>query len=193
MENKMPDLMLASKLADDMFDALGIELPEETSLRFVKMLKDLTSFQNVTNEEVASIVNKLFNIDVISDSKAMVLVKDIDIFSLCEHHIALMYDMKVAVGYIPNGQVLGLSKVVRVVDMVSKRLQLQERIGKDIIDIMKQLTKSDDIAVHIQAKHSCVTARGIRNVSSVTESTNFSGVFLENSSMQTVFINSVRS
>lgn len=89
-----------------------------------------------------------------------VVVKDIDIFSYCEHHLALMYDMKVTVAYVPNGKVIGLSKIARIADMVAKRLQLQERIGTDIADIITQVTGSEDVAVYIEGCHSCMTARG---------------------------------
>ena len=123
----------------------------------------------------------------------MVVVKDIEVFSLCEHHIALMYDMKVSVGYIPQSFVLGLSKIVRLVDMVCKRLQLQEKIAEDIIDIMRILTKSDSIAVHIEAKHSCVTARGIHNVSSKTVTTNMGGEFLKSETLKLSFLENLKS
>ena len=89
-------------------------------------------------------------------------MKDIDIFSHCEHHLALMYDMTVDIAYVPNGKVIGLSKLARIADMVSKRLQLQERIGNDILYIVKKITGSNDIIVRIEGCHSCVTARGIK-------------------------------
>ena len=76
--------------------------------------------------------------------------------------MALMYDMKVDIAYVPNGRVLGLSKIARIADMVSKRLQLQERIGNDILYIMNKITNSKDILVRIEGCHSCVTARGIK-------------------------------
>ena len=94
----------------------------------------------------------------------MVVVKDIDIFSYCEHHIALMYDMKVTVAYVPKGRVIGLSKIARIADMVGKRLQLQERIGSDIADIICKVTGSEDVAVFIEGCHSCMTARGIKKI-----------------------------
>lgn len=75
-----------------------------------------------------------------------------------------MYDMKVTVAYIPNGRVIGLSKIARIADMVSKRLQLQERIGSDIADIMHMVTGAKDIAVFIEGCHSCMTARGIKKL-----------------------------
>ena len=76
--------------------------------------------------------------------------------------MALMYDMKVSVAYVPNGKVIGLSKIARIADMVSKRLQLQERIGTDIAEIMQEITGSEDVAVLIEGCHSCMTARGIK-------------------------------
>lgn len=114
--------------------------------------------------------------DELAPSK-IVVVKDIDIFSYCEHHLALMYDMKVTVAYIPHGKVIGLSKIARVADMVGKRLQLQERIGSDIADIIIKITGSDDVAVVIEGKHSCMTARGIKRPNSVTKTTTLRGRF----------------
>lgn len=179
------------KAVENLFDCLGINLPKETPQRFADMMKFLTAYNNVPNKKIAEKVNKTFEIDSKTDSKNMVIVKNIDAFSLCEHHIALMYDMKISVAYIPNGFVLGLSKIVRLADMVCKRLQLQERIGEDILEVMKILTKSIDIAVNIKAKHSCVTARGIQNVSSKTVTNHFSGVFKNDAGCQNLFLNSL--
>lgn len=183
----------AQELTRELFDCLGIRLMDETPKRFVAMMQYLTSYENISNEEIANEVNKTFELDVQTDSRNMVVVKDIEVFSLCEHHIALMYDMKVSVGYIPQNFVLGLSKIVRLVDMVCKRLQLQEKIAEDIIDIMRILTKSDSIAVHIEAKHSCVTARGIHNVSSKTVTTNMGGEFLKSETLKLSFLENLKS
>ena len=103
----------------------------------------------------------------------MVLVKNIEIFSYCEHHLALMYDMKVSVAYIPRGNVLGLSKIARIADMVGKRLQLQERIGSDIAEIMELVTDSQDVAVMIEGCHSCMTARGIERAMRLRQQRHF--------------------
>ena len=187
------DLNKAQELTRELFECLGIKLMDETPKRFVGMMRYLTSYENISNEEIANEVNKTFEVDVRTDSKNMVVVKDIEVFSLCEHHIALMYDMKVSVGYIPQNFVLGLSKIVRLVDMVCKRLQLQEKIAEDIIDIMRILTKSDSIAVHIEAKHSCVTARGIHNVSSKTVTTNMGGEFLKSETLKLSFLENLKS
>ena len=183
----------AQKLTKELFECLGIRLMDETPKRFVGMMRYLTSYENISNEEIANEVNKTFEVDVQTDSKNMVVVKNIEVFSLCEHHIALMYDMKVSVGYIPQNFVLGLSKIVRLVDMVCKRLQLQEKIAEDIIDIMRILTKSDSIAVHIEAKHSCVTARGIHNVSSKTVTTNMGGEFLKSETLKLSFLENIKN
>jgi len=183
----------AQKLTKELFECLGIRLMDETPKRFVGMMRYLTSYENISNEEIANEVNKTFEVDARTDSKNMVVVKNIEVFSLCEHHIALMYDMKVSVGYIPQNFVLGLSKIVRLVDMVCKRLQLQEKIAEDIIDIMRILTKSDSVAVHIEAKHSCVTARGIHNVSSKTVTTNMGGEFLKSETLKLSFLENIKN
>ena len=86
--------------------------------------------------------DKTFSEDYRSSSSDVVLVKDINVFSYCEHHMALMYDMKVSVAYIPKGKVIGLSKIARIADMAAKRLQLQERLGNDIAEIMAIVTVS---------------------------------------------------
>ncbi len=135
---------------------------KDTPKRAAEMYLELFEGMNYTNDEIADMFNKTFESDYLTDSKNVVVVKDIDIFSHCEHHLALMYDMKVDVAYVPNGRVLGLSKIARIADMVSKRLQLQERIGNDILYIMRKVTGSNDILVRIEGCHSCVTARGIK-------------------------------
>lgn len=188
---KSVNLEEAAEASRELFKSLNLDVLEETPLRFVKMLRDMTSYNNVSNREIATMINKIFPLDSKIQSKNMVIVKNIDAFSMCEHHIALMYDMKISVAYIPTEFVLGLSKIVRMVDMVCKRLQLQERISSDILEIMKILTKTEDIAVMIKAKHSCVTARGINNVSSETVTTCFSGKFESDTSSRVEFLNSV--
>lgn len=153
---------------------------KDTPKRVAKMYEEVFDGMNYTNEEIADMFNKTFALDMDeeeseqieckcqSGTSNMVVVKDIDIFSYCEHHLALMYDMKVTVAYIPNGRVIGLSKIARIADMVSKRLQLQERIGSDIADIMQMVTGAKDIAVFIEGCHSCMTARGIKKANTKT-------------------------
>lgn len=134
---------------------------KDTPKRAAMMYKEMFEGMLYTNDEIASMFDKTFEIDEI-DSSDIVILKDIDIFSYCEHHLALMYDMSVDIAYIPKGRVIGLSKMARICDMVSKRLQLQERITKDILYIVKKITKSEDIFVRVKGCHSCVSARGIK-------------------------------
>ncbi len=137
---------------------------KDTPDRVARMYEEVFEGMNYTNHEIAQMFDKTFEEDLTfsSENSDFVIVKDIDIFSYCEHHMALMYDMKVTVAYVPNGKVIGLSKIARIADMVSKRLQLQERIGTDIAEIMQEITGSDDVAVLIEGCHSCMTARGIK-------------------------------
>ena len=99
-----------------------------------------------------------------------------------------MYDMKVTVAYIPNGRVIGLSKIARIADMVSKRLQLQERIGSDIADIMQMITGAKDIAVFIEGCHSCMSARGIKKHNAQTVTTTLRGAFDTDSTLKWHFM-----
>ena len=152
---------------------------KDTPERVSRMYEEVFEGMNYTNDELAVMFDKTFEDDVEyeTDSKDMVVVKDIDIFSYCEHHMALMYDMKVTVAYVPAGRVIGLSKIARIADMVSKRLQLQERIGSDIAEVMQKITGSEDVAVLIEGSHSCMTARGIKKPASKTYTTTLRGIF----------------
>ena len=127
-----------------------------------------------TNDEIADMFNKCFE-DV--SSRDLVLVKDIEVFSYCEHHMALMYNMKCHVGYIPNGKVIGLSKIARICDMVAKRLQLQERICSDIAEIMQKVCETEDVIVIVDGEHSCMTARGIKSRGAKTRTSAIRGLF----------------
>lgn len=155
---------------------------KETPERVAKMYEEVFEGMNYTNHEIAQMFCKTFeeDKDVFQGKNDMVVVRNIEIFSYCEHHIALMYDMRVTVAYIPKGKVIGLSKIARVAEMVGKRLQLQERIGTDIAEIMEEITGSGDIAVLIEGSHSCMTARGIKNTNAKTYTTTLRGRFESN-------------
>ena len=101
---------------------------KETPDRVARMYEEVFEGMNYTNDEIAEMFGKTFKEEDAAHTSDMVFVKDIEVFSYCEHHMALMYDMKVSVAYIPHGRVLGLSKIARIADMVAKRLQLQERM-----------------------------------------------------------------
>ena len=155
---------------------------KETPQRVARMYTEVFEGMNYSNAEIAEMFNKSFEQQGGSDD--FVLVKDIEAFSYCEHHMALMYDMKISVAYIPNGRVLGLSKIARIADMACKRLQLQERIGSDIAEIMELASGSSDIAVFIEANHSCMTARGIKKPGSKTSTVNLRGRFQNDTALQ---------
>ena len=152
---------------------------KETPARVARMFEEVFEGIRYSNAEIAEMFNKTFEEDLLipEDNKEMVVMKDIEFFSYCEHHLALMYNMKAAIAYIPNGKILGLSKLARIADMVGKRLQLQERIGSDIAEIMQMVTGSEDVAVIIEAQHACMTARGIKNTRAVTTTTTLRGKF----------------
>ena len=146
----------------------------ETPKRFAKMMNEVLEGMKYTNQEIGEMFKKEFEIG----SNDLVTMSDIDVFSFCEHHIALMYDMKVSVAYLPkDGKVLGLSKIARIADMCAKRLQLQEKIGMDIAECISIATGSEDVMVVIEGKHACMTTRGIKKVNSVTRTSTTTGSF----------------
>lgn len=154
---------------------------KDTPHRVAKMYDEVFEGMSYTNDEIAEMFSKCFEEP---DAKDLVLMKNIEAFSYCEHHLALMYNMKISVAYIPDGKVIGLSKIARIVDMVCKRLQLQERIAKDIAEIMEKVLGTHDVMVVIEGEHSCMTARGIKKPGTVTNSAVVRGLFKESAPLR---------
>lgn len=191
MKNDKPKKKINKKLIEksirNIIIALGDDPDREgligTPDRVARMYEEVFEGMLYTNDEIAEMFNKCFEDTTSGD---LVIVGDIPIFSYCEHHVALMYDMTVDVAYIPKGKVIGLSKIARIADMVGKRLQLQERIGSDIMEILIKILGTEDVAVRIQGKHSCMTARGIKKPS-LTTTCALSGEFKTSSDLRQEF------
>jgi len=158
---------------------------EETPARAAKMFAEMFEGLRYSNDEIADLHGTTFP----DPGTDMVLIKDIGCFSFCEHHFALMYNMKAHVAYIPRGCVIGLSKVARIVDMVCKRFQLQERIGSDIAYILEKILGTPDVMVVIEGEHSCMTARGIRAQGAKTRTNTVRGIFAEDTYLRQDVIN----
>lgn len=145
----------------------GLQL---TPLRVAKAMQFLTQGYNQNPEEILR--SALFK----EDYRQMVIVKDIEIYSLCEHHM-LPFIGHAHVAYIPNGYITGLSKIARVVDACSRRLQVQERLTNDIKTCIQNTLNPLGVAVVIEAKHLCMMMRGVQKQNSVTTTSDFSGAF----------------
>ena len=158
----------------------------ETPDRVARMYKEVFEGVQYTNDEIGNMFNKCFT-DV--ETEDLVVIGNIPVFSYCEHHMALMYNMKVSVGYLPNGKIIGLSKVARIADMVCKRLQVQERIGTDICDILQKVLNTEDVMVVIEGEHSCMTARGIKKPGTITRTASLRGAFREDFNLRQEFYN----
>ena len=148
----------------------------DTPKRVAKMYDEVFEGMQYTNKEIAKVFDKCFEEP---DCKDVVVMKDIDCFSYCEHHLALMYNMKVSIAYVPDGKVIGLSKMARIAEMVCKRLQLQERIASQIADILQMILKTHDVMVVVEGEHSCMTARGVKKPGTTTCSAVVRGLFKE--------------
>ena len=178
IESCIREILIA--LGDDP-DREGLK---ETPKRVAKMYEEVFAGMTLTNDEIASLYGTTFE-EEISDEQSdhnFVIVRDIPIFSYCEHHLALMYNMKVSVAYLPKEKIIGLSKMARIADMVGRRLQLQERIGEQIAEIVEKITESDAIIVLIQGEHSCMTSRGIKKPNSSTTTVTYKGKRIETDS-----------
>lgn len=154
---------------------------EQTPLRVAKSMQFLTQGYGVQPEEIVN--SAKFK----EDYQEMVIVKDIDLFSLCEHHL-IPFLGKAHVAYIPNGYITGLSKIARVVEAYARRLQVQERLTMQIRDCLQDTLKPLGVAVVIEAKHLCMVMRGIQKQNSVTTTSAFTGEFLNKASTREEFI-----
>ena len=143
---------------------------EKTPMRVAKAMQILT--RGYTQDPHKVLTDALFK----EDYNQMVIVKDIDVFSLCEHHMLPFYG-KCHVAYIPDGYITGLSKIARVVDIFSHRLQVQERLTQQMKDCIQSTLKPQGVMVVIEAKHMCMQMRGVEKQNSITTTSDFSGVF----------------
>ncbi len=158
----------------------------DTPKRVARMYNEVFEGMNYTNAQIAEMFDTTFEQEdcLTPDSNNLVSVRNIPIFSYCEHHLALMYNMRVSVVYRPTEKIIGLSKIARIADMVGKRLQLQERIGSDIAEIIAMVVESDDVGVYIEGEHSCMTARGIKKAGTSTVTTSWRGAFDTDASLR---------
>ena len=175
VEQAVKDLLLAFGKKIE-----GTDL-EETPRRVRGYWQELLEGECFTNKEIAEMYGKTFK----TKGDSLVIKKIDNVFSHCEHHLALMYNMSVVVAYLPTQNpdgtynVIGLSKIPRIVDLCCKRLQLQERIAADISECIRLATGSNDVYVNIVGDHACVSARGAKS-SGKTDVTNLSGKFIHN-------------
>ncbi|WP_241687935.1 MULTISPECIES: GTP cyclohydrolase I FolE [Ancylomarina] len=143
---------------------------EKTPLRVAKAMQFLTQGYHVKPEEILQ--SAMFK----EDYRQMVIVKDIEVYSMCEHHM-LPFVGRAHVAYIPDGTITGLSKIARVVDAFARRLQVQERLTTQIKDCIQDTLKPLGVAVVIEAQHMCMSMRGVQKQNAITTTSDFTGAF----------------
>lgn len=158
---------------------------KDTPKRAANALQFLTHGYRLSIEEIVN--EALFE----SDSDEMIIVKDIELYSLCEHHL-LPFIGKCHVAYIPSGKIIGLSKVARIVDMYARRLQIQERLTKEIAETMRKVINARGVGVIIEAKHLCTMMRGVEKQNSVMTTSVMLGNFKEDKRTRSEFLSLVR-
>lgn len=154
---------------------------QKTPQRAAKAFKFITKGYKMSLEEIIN--GALFT----SDCDDLIMVKNIELYSLCEHHL-LPFIGKCHVGYIPNGKILGLSKVARIVDMYSRRLQVQENLTSQIAHSILEVTGCLGVAVVIEAKHLCMMMRGVEKQNSIMKTSCMLGVFREEKAARSEFL-----
>lgn len=157
----------------------------KTPERVAKAIQFLTQGYEMNATEILQ--SAMFS----EDYSQMVLVKEIEFYSLCEHHL-LPFFGKAHIAYIPDGNIVGLSKLPRIVDAFSRRLQVQERLTNEIRDCIQDTLKPKGVAVVMEARHLCMQMRGVEKQSSLTTTSAFSGAFLESEKTRLEFMNLIR-
>ncbi len=167
------------------FDDLG----RPGLLKTPQRAADAMRFLNRGYEQDLDVVvnNALFP----SDNREMIVVQDIELYSLCEHHL-LPFIGRAHVAYIPSGQVLGLSKVARIIDMFARRLQIQEQLTFQIADAIRSVTGSPDVGVIVEAQHMCMMMRGVEKQNSKMKSSSMLGAFEQNAATRSEFLDLLR-
>ncbi len=158
----------------------------KTPERVAKALQFLTQGYTTNPEDILK--SALFN----EEYSEMVIVKDIEVYSMCEHHM-LPFFGKAHIAYIPNGTIVGLSKIPRVVDAFSRRLQVQERLTIEIRDCIQKTLNPKGVAVVLECQHMCMQMRGVQKQNSVTTSSAFTGLFMNNETTRKEFINLIQA
>lgn len=158
----------------------------KTPERVAKAMQFLTNGYQLNPDEI--IESAIFH----EDYSEMVIVKDIEVYSMCEHHM-LPFFGKAHVAYIPDGKIVGLSKIPRVVDAFSRRLQVQERLTLEIRDAIQRTLGPKGVAVVIECAHMCMQMRGVQKQNSVTTTSAFTGLFMTNDATRREFINLVQA
>jgi GTP cyclohydrolase I len=177
-------------LIEEMLGRLGEDPSREglvrTPLRVAKAMDFLTSGYRTDLETVIN--NAVFE----DDGQGMVLVKDIEFYSMCEHHMLPFYG-KVHIAYIPDGKIIGLSKLARIADVFARRLQVQERLTNQIADALEEVLEPKGVAVMAEAVHFCMMMRGVQKQGSSTVTSAMRGTFAEDSILRSEFMASVRA
>lgn len=180
MHNAMENLF--SQLIREIGEDVGREGLRDTPKRAAAAFRFLNSGYNQSLERVLN--NAVFE----SDTEDMVIVKDVELYSLCEHHL-LPFIGKCHVAYLPQGKVIGLSKVARIVEMYARRLQIQERLTKQIATAIQTAIDPAGVAVVIEAKHLCMMMRGVEKQNSVMTTSSMLGLFRKQISTRSEFLN----
>lgn len=173
---------LFSKIITEIGEDVTREGLVDTPMRAAKAFKFLNNGYDKTLEEVLN--GAIFE----ADTQDMVIVKDVELYSLCEHHL-LPFIGKCHIAYIPNGKVLGLSKLARIVDMYARRMQIQEKLTKQIADAVELSIGAKGVAVVVEAKHLCMMMRGVEKQNSVMTTSVMTGIFREDRSTRMEFLN----